>query len=68
MLVPGAAHNQSLYGPGVWGEVERWIEEALELRERRMPRDVSNARLRSGAAGALGGNQLIRGAGLAPIS
>ena len=34
MLVPGAAHNQSLYGPGVWGEVERWIEEALELRER----------------------------------
>jgi uncharacterized protein len=35
MLVPGAPHNQSLYGPGVWGEVERWIEEALELRERR---------------------------------
>jgi pimeloyl-ACP methyl ester carboxylesterase len=35
MLVPGAGHNQSLYGPGVWGEIERWIEEALELRERR---------------------------------
>jgi pimeloyl-ACP methyl ester carboxylesterase len=35
MLVPGAAHNQSLYGPGVWGEIERWIEEALDLRERR---------------------------------
>jgi pimeloyl-ACP methyl ester carboxylesterase len=35
MLVPGAAHNQSLYRPGVWGEIERWIEEALELRERR---------------------------------
>jgi uncharacterized protein len=35
MLVPGAGHNQALYGPGVWGEVERWIEEALELRERR---------------------------------
>jgi uncharacterized protein len=38
MLVPGAAHNQSLYGPGVWGEVERWIEEALELGERRFAR------------------------------
>src|SRR5262245_7004683 len=35
MLVPGAGHNQSLYGPGVWTEVERWIDEALELRERR---------------------------------
>lgn len=35
LLVPGAGHNQSLYGPGVWGEIERWIEEALELRERR---------------------------------
>jgi pimeloyl-ACP methyl ester carboxylesterase len=35
MLVPGAGHNQSLYGPGVWGEIERWIEEALEIRERR---------------------------------
>jgi len=35
MLVPGAGHNQSLYGPGVWGEIERRIEEALELRERR---------------------------------
>jgi uncharacterized protein len=35
MLVPGAGHNQSLYWPWVWGEIERWIEEALELRERR---------------------------------
>jgi uncharacterized protein len=35
MLVPGAGHNQSLYGPGVWGEIERWIEEALEIREKR---------------------------------
>ena len=35
MLVPGAGHNQSLYGPGVWGEIERWIEEALEIREQR---------------------------------
>jgi pimeloyl-ACP methyl ester carboxylesterase len=35
ILVPGAGHNQSLYGPGVWGEIERWIEEALEIRERR---------------------------------
>ena len=35
ILVPGAAHNQSLYGPGVWADVERWIEEALELHERR---------------------------------
>jgi uncharacterized protein len=35
MLVPGAGHNQSLHGPGVWIEIERWIEEALEIRERR---------------------------------
>jgi len=35
ILVPNAAHNQSLYGPGVWTEIERWIDEALELRERR---------------------------------
>ena len=38
LLVPGAGHNQSLYGPGVWGEVERWIEDALELGERRFTR------------------------------
>jgi pimeloyl-ACP methyl ester carboxylesterase len=36
MVVPGAGHNQSFYGPGVWSEVERWIDEALELRERRL--------------------------------
>jgi hypothetical protein len=35
MLVPGAGHNQSLYGAGVWAEIERWIDEALEIRERR---------------------------------
>ena len=35
LLVPGAAHNQSLHGPGVWMEIERWIDEALELREKR---------------------------------
>jgi uncharacterized protein len=38
MLVPGAGHNQSLYGPAVWAEIERWIEEALEIRERRLTR------------------------------
>ena len=35
LLVPGAGHNQSLFGPGVWSEIERWIDEALELRNRR---------------------------------
>ena len=36
LLVPGAGHNQSLNAPAVWVDVERWVEESLELRDRRL--------------------------------
>jgi len=29
MLVPGAGHNHSLNGAGVWTEIDRWIDRAL---------------------------------------
>ncbi len=28
-IVPGAGHNQSLGGPGVWDTIDRWIADAL---------------------------------------
>ena len=31
LLVPGAGHNQSLNAPAVWVDIERWVEESLEL-------------------------------------
>jgi pimeloyl-ACP methyl ester carboxylesterase len=35
ILVPGAGHNQSLSGPQVWVDIDRWIQESLELSEKR---------------------------------
>jgi alpha-beta hydrolase superfamily lysophospholipase len=32
ILVPGAHHNESLSRPGVWLDVDGWIDEALRLR------------------------------------
>lgn len=29
ILVPGAGHNQSLGRPGVWADIDRWIDSAL---------------------------------------
>jgi uncharacterized protein len=36
ILVPGAGHNGSLGAPGIWVEIDRWIEESLEIVERRL--------------------------------
>ena len=36
LLVPGAGHNQSLSAPAAWVDIERWIEESLELVDRRL--------------------------------
>jgi len=36
ILVPGAGHNQSLNAPGIWGEIDKWIEESLEVLDRRL--------------------------------
>ena len=36
LLVPGAGHNQSLNAPAVWVDIERWVEESLELCDRRL--------------------------------
>jgi uncharacterized protein len=36
LLVPGAGHNQSLNAPAAWVEIERWVEESLELVDRRL--------------------------------
>jgi pimeloyl-ACP methyl ester carboxylesterase len=29
ILVPGAQHNQSLNGVGIWGEIDRWVDRAM---------------------------------------
>ena len=36
ILVPGVGHNQSLNAPGIWGEIDKWIEESLEIVDRRL--------------------------------
>src|SRR5215218_4977396 len=38
ILVPGAGHNQSLSAPQVWVDIDRWIQESLEVGERRFAR------------------------------
>jgi uncharacterized protein len=35
ILVPNAGHNHSLSAPGVWVDIDRWIQESLELGEKR---------------------------------
>jgi pimeloyl-ACP methyl ester carboxylesterase len=35
IMVPGVGHNGSLGAPGIWAEIDKWIEESLELGERR---------------------------------
>jgi hypothetical protein len=36
ILVPGTGHNGSLGAPGIWLEIDRWIEESLEIVDRRL--------------------------------
>jgi pimeloyl-ACP methyl ester carboxylesterase len=36
ILVPGAGHNQSLNAPGIWVEIDKWMEESLEIVDRRL--------------------------------
>jgi pimeloyl-ACP methyl ester carboxylesterase len=36
ILVPGAGHNQSLNAPGIWVEIDNWVEESLEIVDRRL--------------------------------
>ena len=36
LLVPGAGHNQSLNAPAAWVDIERWVEESLEIVDRRV--------------------------------
>ena len=48
ILVPGVGHNQSLNAPGIWVEIDKWIEESLEIVDRRLARGRrgQDARLR----------------------
>jgi pimeloyl-ACP methyl ester carboxylesterase len=41
ILVPGAGHNQALGAPGIWVEIDKWIDESLQLVDRRLA-SVSN--------------------------
>ena len=36
ILVPGAGHNQSLNAPAIWVEIDKWIEESVEIVDRRL--------------------------------
>jgi len=37
LLVPGAGHNQSLNGAGVWNRIEAWIDRAIDGRRMTTP-------------------------------
>jgi len=45
LLVPGAGHNQSLSAPAAWVDIERWIEESLELVDRRLAGECCGGRV-----------------------